>query len=805
MTMDEAIFHIGSCRLDPAKRELWNGTAPVTLTPHVFDCLTYLVSNRDRAIGRDELIAAVWGRVDINDTLLSQTIMHARRAVGDDGTRQQMIRTIPRFGYRWVDEDIVVAPAGATPPATAPVAPDVPPAAQPRDDAPEPSGPSGPSDADAQPLRRRPGRLWLVAALGAPILLALLAAVSFLPPRAPEPTIADAAAVTPKADLVLVLPALEEPGSEIAWVPLGLMDSIAGRLRDGSWPVVPSATSVALAHRTDPPTDIPEMTAATGAGLVVHPQVSHETGKWRVTLELSGRADLPARVDAVAAELLDASWLASDRLLALLKQQPLPEMARADPDFAVAQLVQRVEAEFLAGHLDAAGALLAEAPESLRQHGEVRWQAAQWDYRSGRLDEAQQEFSALLAQVPDESRPELRARALIALGSIARTRADFSAAEQLYRQAIDALAHLDQPALSGMAQAYLGITLGSMRRFDQAMTQLGQARILLESTGDALGIATVDAGFATLLADRRRLADAAPRLAQAIAGFERLGATAEATGLRIALAQMHLELLDNGAALEQSRLAWERIGNRPSHRLYPMAAAVRVLALTGAGRLHEAGQVNDLTQTHARSQDHAYQWRQMRLAAARLHVAMERWSLAEQELAAIFAASSAPDEAGAARLLWLRVLRAQGRAITEPLAGMAQWTMHSDAETRLYAQLISAEAHWADADPAQAYSFQDAALSTAEQLGVPALIALVAESYGDMLIADGRLEQAASVVGRIAPWAQKDYDCALLEVHFYRALSHTQSWQRALQRAQALAGERKVPAHLMGMPEALAL
>ena len=69
------------------------------MQPKAFDCLTYLIANRDRAVGRDELIAAVWGKVEISDNILGQVVAHARRAVNDNGEEQRVIRTVPRFGY----------------------------------------------------------------------------------------------------------------------------------------------------------------------------------------------------------------------------------------------------------------------------------------------------------------------------------------------------------------------------------------------------------------------------------------------------------------------------------------------------------------------------------------------------------------------------------------------------------------------------------------------------------------------------------------------------------------------------------
>src|SRR5262252_3171251 len=111
--MSRPTYRFGACTIDPSARELRNGGALATLSPKVFDVLVYLVEHRDRAVGRDELIAAVWGKLDVTDTLLGQTVLKARRAVGDSGNGQNVIRTIPRFGYRWVADIDVEAGADA--------------------------------------------------------------------------------------------------------------------------------------------------------------------------------------------------------------------------------------------------------------------------------------------------------------------------------------------------------------------------------------------------------------------------------------------------------------------------------------------------------------------------------------------------------------------------------------------------------------------------------------------------------------------------------------------------------------------
>ena len=111
--MSRPIYRFGDCTIDASARELRSRGALATLSPKVFDCLIYLIEHRERAVGRDELIAAVWGKLDVTDTLLGQTVLKARRAVGDSGNGQNVIRTIPRFGYRWVAG--IAAEGGAEP------------------------------------------------------------------------------------------------------------------------------------------------------------------------------------------------------------------------------------------------------------------------------------------------------------------------------------------------------------------------------------------------------------------------------------------------------------------------------------------------------------------------------------------------------------------------------------------------------------------------------------------------------------------------------------------------------------------
>src|SRR5882672_6941133 len=88
--------------LDTDRRELRRGSEGVAVEPQVFDLLVYLVQNRDRVVSKDDLIASVWGGRIVSDSTLTSRINAARKAVGDSGDEQKLIRTIARKGLRFV-------------------------------------------------------------------------------------------------------------------------------------------------------------------------------------------------------------------------------------------------------------------------------------------------------------------------------------------------------------------------------------------------------------------------------------------------------------------------------------------------------------------------------------------------------------------------------------------------------------------------------------------------------------------------------------------------------------------------------
>ncbi|MGC2201931.1 MAG: transcriptional regulator, partial [Stellaceae bacterium] len=98
------VFRFGDQGLDIERRELRRGAEPIALEPQVFDLLVYLVRNRDRVVSKDDLIEGVWGGRIVSASALTTRLNAARRAVGDSGATQRVIRTVPRKGVRFIGE-----------------------------------------------------------------------------------------------------------------------------------------------------------------------------------------------------------------------------------------------------------------------------------------------------------------------------------------------------------------------------------------------------------------------------------------------------------------------------------------------------------------------------------------------------------------------------------------------------------------------------------------------------------------------------------------------------------------------------
>ncbi|MFC4785396.1 alpha/beta fold hydrolase [Nocardioides sp. MAHUQ-72] len=104
----------GSLELDETLFELRRDGRAVALEPQAFDVLVHLVRHHDRVVAKEELMDVVWRGRFVTETAVTSRIKQVRRALGDDGQAQRMVRTVHGRGYRFVG-DVSRAEAPAAP------------------------------------------------------------------------------------------------------------------------------------------------------------------------------------------------------------------------------------------------------------------------------------------------------------------------------------------------------------------------------------------------------------------------------------------------------------------------------------------------------------------------------------------------------------------------------------------------------------------------------------------------------------------------------------------------------------------
>jgi tetratricopeptide (TPR) repeat protein len=313
--------------------------------------------------------------------------------------------------------------------------------------------------------------------------------------------------------------------------------------------------------------------------------------------------------------------------------------------------------------------------------------------------------------------------------------------------------------------------------------------------GDPLAASRIDANLGQLEMDRDRPAQALQYLAQAARDFERYGAVNELVTARSSLVGVNLRLLRPQAAWEQSERAWalrERIRDPAQLGTLTLDRAEVLLRLgkLGAARaLLDAPSARNVPPGDIQRRGFLLMeatWRGGETPTA-LHMVNG------------ILQTSAPG-AGPRLQAWLRLRQRQIglRADAPPLP----WPLDLRAPAWM-ATLARAVAERQAGHEAAADAAYQEALRVVESAGVPEDVLETVADYAPWLIERGRLAEASALVGRVAPWAEQDFDAAVLQWQLYQALDQDALAGRALVHARALAGERPLPNGMTESPPAL--
>src|SRR5258705_5532749 len=114
------MFQFAGYTLDIARNALRAADRDIALRRKSFELLRYLVENPDRLVTKEELLKVIWPHVVVTDESLMHCVSEARQAIGD--SKQAIIVTVPRRGYRFAASVLSVATSAAVPQLALPTA-----------------------------------------------------------------------------------------------------------------------------------------------------------------------------------------------------------------------------------------------------------------------------------------------------------------------------------------------------------------------------------------------------------------------------------------------------------------------------------------------------------------------------------------------------------------------------------------------------------------------------------------------------------------------------------------------------------
>lgn len=112
------LFRFKDFELNTISGELHKGDEEVFLEPRAFSLLCLLVENSDRVITKDEAIEKAWSGRFVTDAAISTALKSVRRALGDDGETQGMVRTLRGRGFRFIEPVALLGVAPGEPAAS---------------------------------------------------------------------------------------------------------------------------------------------------------------------------------------------------------------------------------------------------------------------------------------------------------------------------------------------------------------------------------------------------------------------------------------------------------------------------------------------------------------------------------------------------------------------------------------------------------------------------------------------------------------------------------------------------------------
>jgi DNA-binding winged helix-turn-helix (wHTH) protein len=97
-------YEFGPFQLDPHEGSLVAAGQPVALAPKPFDVLRVLVEHHGHVVLKSELMASIWPDTAVEDANLTVSVSVVRKALARRQPGTRFIQTVPKRGYRFVED-----------------------------------------------------------------------------------------------------------------------------------------------------------------------------------------------------------------------------------------------------------------------------------------------------------------------------------------------------------------------------------------------------------------------------------------------------------------------------------------------------------------------------------------------------------------------------------------------------------------------------------------------------------------------------------------------------------------------------
>jgi DNA-binding winged helix-turn-helix (wHTH) protein/tetratricopeptide (TPR) repeat protein len=770
----DRIFRFGPFEVDVRRRELRRNGAVLDVPAKAFDALVYLIDHRDRVVARDELISAVWGRSDISDNLLAQSVLRVRRALDDNGNAQTHVRTVTGTGYRWVGELEDAASVIEPVPVAAP--------------SPAPSIGAVPSVATSStPSPRR--RTWLAAIIAIAFVCAL---VWMLRDRAPSVPRASAG-----ASLALVLPATVHD-DDASWLRLGIMDLLARRLNDIGVGTVPSESVVALTKDAGAtkPVDLDELRTTTGAATTLASEVARDGTRWTVSLRAERSDGEPVLARGENADVFAAADAAVGQVITQLYSVDATVGAEAAP---ADSLVRRANAAMLADQYDEAKRLIGAAPADQRNDPRVRLMLARMALIEGHHEDARLALTKLLDDDATKKNPVAEAKTLTLLAGAYLRLNRFADSEKAASQSIDLLrANASPVSASDLGAALIARATARSAQDDveNALADFGAARAALAGTGNVRLEAIAEVNASVMQIGHGHYGEAVDALVRSADLFRRLRIPSNELTARMNLLTAYVYLQNTDAAAAEEPRVDALVARSADPNVGTIARMMCAQSAVDRGELRQA---ETYLAAISRSDAEVFARFEGQMLALEAQIALARGDAATARMKAAKAVSlpwSSDEPRFEARAWWALVEADRASAPDHGKATAthaAEWAAkETEPVAAFYERLIGADYSAATSSP-ETKARYEAALASATRIGAPIDLVAVTSNYANWLIDRHELARAREVLQRNEAWASMSYPIQTAYARLHRETGDEPSWRASLERAQTLARERTMP------------